>query len=284
MEKQLEQLTGYARNQTNDVKKRAEETRTITFIASTRAPDRHGSVLDQAEWSLENFRKNPIIGYQHNLYGDSMCNAPDPDDVIGRGVNVKVEGGILILDIVFDRNKEKAEKIFRKVQDGFLNAVSVGFIPILNEYGEESRKGDLERGENPDLDYMFGQELLEVSVVNIPSNPEAVKRSFRNQTATALKGIQRMLNVGFDEIRGMKVADVLNALEDSKGLPRSVNATETPEFEEVTTTEEIEPKAETPKVEEAEVKANEVSEDASLSVEEARTQLNKRKLNFKLNG
>ena len=65
---------------------KAEETRTIPFIASTSAEDRHGTVLNQSNWDLKNYNLNPIIGYQHNVYGGDMCNAPDPDDVIGKGV------------------------------------------------------------------------------------------------------------------------------------------------------------------------------------------------------
>ena len=288
--KQLEQLTGYARNMTNDVKIRAEQTGTITFIASTRAPDRHGSVLSQENWQLANFRRNPIIGYQHNLYGDSMCNAPDPDDVIGKGMNERIENGQLVLDITFDIAKDEngvplnkiATKIHRKVMDGFLNMVSVGFLPILNEFGDESRKGDESRGEDPNLDFMFGQELLEVSVVNIPSNPEAGKRQYRNQTATALKGLQRMLGLSFDTIRDMKVTDILEALE-LKTLPRSVNTTGDEKFKYVETLDtEHERELEeyikdidelTMSLEEAEVKTKEVSEDAELSLKKARKQI-----------
>ena len=53
---------------------------------------------------------------------------------------------------------------------GSLRAVSVGFVPLADTNGGygESREGNF---------HYFGQELLEVSVVNIPSNPDALKRS-----------------------------------------------------------------------------------------------------------
>ena len=47
--------------------------------------DRHRTVLNPAAWQLDNFNRNGIVGYQHNVYGDGLCSGPNPDDVIGRG-------------------------------------------------------------------------------------------------------------------------------------------------------------------------------------------------------
>jgi len=55
-----------------------------TFTASTSTKDRHGTVLNMEGWDLEKFNINPIIGYQHELYG-APCEKSDPDDVIGTG-------------------------------------------------------------------------------------------------------------------------------------------------------------------------------------------------------
>jgi len=122
-----------------------EDTRTITFIASTSSVDRHGTVLNQDNWNLKNFNNNPIIGYQHNVYGGA--EAPNPDDQLGTAKayfeTVKKgdkEENQLLVDITFEPEaiNPLAEKIFRKVLHGSLRAVSV---------------------------------------VNIPSNPDALKRS-----------------------------------------------------------------------------------------------------------
>lgn len=118
---------GYARKLADDV----EKTRTITFVASTATRDRHRTVLNQDNWQLDNFARNGIIGYQHNVYGDNLCTPPSPDDVIGKG-RAYVEGGELLVDITFEPAdiNPQAEKIFRKLLFGSLNAVSVGFLPI----------------------------------------------------------------------------------------------------------------------------------------------------------
>ena len=187
--------------------RKVEEEDVYTFIASTDSPDRHGTVLNQSGWELKNFNDNPIIGYQHNLYGD-MCSPADPDDVVGKG-KAYMEDGKMMVDVIFDDQSEKGAKIKSKVDRGFLNSVSVGFI----ERGS-GQDGDEKKGENPELYYFDRQELLEVSVVNIPSNPDAKKKELRNQTFDALKYIYREIGVKrMSDIEDMTVREILDALE-----------------------------------------------------------------------
>jgi len=54
--------------------------------------------------------------------------------------------------------------------------VSVGFRAT-----KKGHMGDEERGEDPKVYYYAGQELLEVSVVNIPSNANALKRALEEE-------------------------------------------------------------------------------------------------------
>lgn len=242
MTEEIESSYALARKWTPETLKRAKETRTVSFVASTSDKDRHGTVLNQSNWKLDNFRLNPVVGYQHNVYGGDMCNAPDPDDIIGRG-NVSVqqtraEGSEqLIIDITFEDKdlNEKADKIFRKVLNGTLNAVSVGFSPIADpETNQFSRDGDEKAGEDPTAQYFYGQELLETSVVNIPSNAQAVKKSLRGQTSSALIFIKRQTGLAFSDIEKMTVANVIDLLEKDKELPEikgSWTETTAPRFE-----------------------------------------------------
>jgi HK97 family phage prohead protease len=190
-----------------------DDSRTVTFIGSTYTKDRHGTVLNQANWKLDRFNANPIVGYQHNVYGGDMCNAPDPDDVIGKA-RAYVENDQLMFDITFEPREinEKADKLFQKVRFGSLNAVSVGFVPIgVGRFGEGAER---EGGENQTY-YFDGQELLEISLVNIPSNPDAIKKSVRDSTANALMYIKRNLgsDVSFTEIEKMTVGEVIKMLD-----------------------------------------------------------------------
>ena len=183
-----------------------------TFVASTSDPDRHRTVLNQKNWKLENFNANPIIGYQHNVYGDGFCDVADPDDVIGKGL-AYVEEEELLLDVVFDEENEKALKIESKVDRGFLSAVSVGFLEI--GYGHMGNKDD---GEDKELYYFHGQELIEVSIVNLPSNPKAKKKALRSQTFDALKYIYRELggNYRLADIENLTVREILDLMDGKK--------------------------------------------------------------------
>lgn len=159
-----------------EIPKDVDDTRTIDFIISDSTKDRHSTVVNQTGWRLENYLRNPVVGYQHNIYGAGMCVDPNPDMVIGKAMNVRIEGGKLMASVAFEPAEINplAEKVFQKLKFGSLKAVSVGFIEI----GEGKFGEGLEAKGAPNETYYFeGQELLEFSVVNIPSNPAAVARS-----------------------------------------------------------------------------------------------------------
>lgn len=151
-----------------------EERRMVEFVASTGAVDTYGTVLPPDLWDLSRYARNGVVGYQHDIY-----YSDDPDNVIGRGEAYTANGELLIR-IFFEPAElnPKADKVYRKVLFGSINAVSVGFRATAP--GHWGRKAD---GEDPDVYYYNGQELMEVSVVNVPSNPDAVKRSAAEELA-----------------------------------------------------------------------------------------------------
>ena len=114
---------------------------------------------------------------EHSHILEECLKSADPDDVIGKGVAF-IEDDKLIVRITFEPKdlNPRADKIFRKLQFGSLHAVSVGFRSTA-----KGHMGDEERGEDPKVYYYNGQELLEVSVVNIPSNANALKRSLEEE-------------------------------------------------------------------------------------------------------
>ena len=163
-----------------EIRKIDEESRTIEFVASDNSVDSYGTVLPVDKWDLTRFASNGVIGYMHDVYGDSWTKSADPDDVIGKGVAF-IEDDKLIVRITFEPAdlNPRSDKIYRKLKFGSLHAVSVGFRPTA-----KGHKGDEERGEDPNVFYYGGMELLEVSVVNIPSNPNALKRSIEEERAS----------------------------------------------------------------------------------------------------
>lgn len=193
-----------------------EETRTVEFVISSGGRDRHRTVLNPAGWDLRNYDRNGIVGYQHNVYGGDMCIPDNPDNVIGRGMAF-LEGDLLIGRVIFEPAdiNPLAEKVFRKVLFGSLRTTSVGFLPVgKGKWGE----GDEAKGGTRETYYFQGQELLEWSIVNIPSNPDAAGRAMRDQASNALMFVKRTLgnDYSFTDIEKMTVADVLRLLEGAK--------------------------------------------------------------------
>ena len=142
-----------------------EKARTIEFVASTEAVDRYGDVIRVAGWKLESYRANPVFLWAHK----------SGEPPIGKCVDVRTESSppALVQKIEFaDAATYKfADTIFQLYKGKFLNAVSVGFMPLEQPNTIRDEKNDYATG------YEFtSQELLELSAVPIPANPEAVAR------------------------------------------------------------------------------------------------------------
>jgi HK97 family phage prohead protease len=141
---------------------------TIEFIASTAALDRYGEIISPEGWRLENYRHNPVFQNAHQ-YGDIIFT-------LGKALTTEVRhvGGRLALcqTIEFAVEANPMARIAYALYQGkFLNAVSVGFVPIRWENGaadSEFRRRYVE------------QELLEVSAVGIPANPEALQLGLKS--------------------------------------------------------------------------------------------------------
>jgi|ETNvirnome_2_300_1030623.scaffolds.fasta_scaffold00681_9 HK97 family phage prohead protease len=131
--------------------------RVLEFVGSTEAQDRDGEVIEAAGWDLKAFRKNPVFLWAHSYH----------QPPIGRAVKVAKADGQLVFQIEFaDRETyEFADTIYRLYKGGFLHATSVGFIP------KEAKDGE---GEGEPRRIFKKQELLELSAVPVPSNPEAL--------------------------------------------------------------------------------------------------------------
>lgn len=166
-------------------KEEAIKTRTIQFIISTERKDRHRTVLPVDGWDLKNFNNNGIVGYQHEVYGGFLFDS-DPDRVIGKG-RAWLEEKQVIGEVTFEPPEINplAEKIFQKVLFGSLKATSVGFVPTeKGKYGE----GKEARGEENETYYYGKRQLVEFSIVNIPSNADALIRSVEDLELKEFEG------------------------------------------------------------------------------------------------
>jgi hypothetical protein len=150
--------------------------RQVEFVISSESVDQHRTVFKLDGWDLAQYNANPIVCYQHRAGSDN------PDDVIGLS-EVFIEGDKLIGRITFEEAdiNPKAEKVFRKVQNGTLKMASISALP------QKARLGVETDGEDNTVLYFTRQQLLEWSIVTVGSNPDALKRNtqvvetFQNQ-------------------------------------------------------------------------------------------------------
>lgn len=149
-------------------------TRSVDVLASTDSLDAHGDILEQ-DWDLARYKKNPVVLWHHNRFDSSPYSfggAARPEDFlpIGKAKNVKVTKDGLEATLVFASAELNplADRIFKMLQEGMLNAVSVGFRP--GKVTEEFKEGR-------SIYRLADNELREISVVPIPSNPDAVAKS-----------------------------------------------------------------------------------------------------------
>lgn len=133
----------------------------ITVIASDETLDRHGDVLPIDQWDLSKFRSSPrmLVDHDHTVAS-----------IVGKWTNVRIEDNKLLMDADFHGITELSKAVEKMVNEGYLDTVSVGFIP----HGAE-KDGD------------HGSfELIETSWVTVPANPSArVLKDLMSKTLSA---------------------------------------------------------------------------------------------------
>ncbi len=139
-----------------------DEGRPLPFIASTEGVKGDGFDLRADSWDLERFKRNPLVLWGHDFWGDRLP--------IGKA-DAKVDGKVLRADITFDPDDEFAQQVERKFRNGFLNAVSVSW--------------DAVDGKN---------HLLEISAVPIPMDPDALMERQKRGLADLNKSISKILD------------------------------------------------------------------------------------------
>lgn len=175
----------------------AGEAGTYTFRASTAAVDRQNEVIDQQGWDLGAYKANPVILDSHR-YGSI-------DDILGKASRVEVMPEGLEIDVQFAPTP-KGQMAQRLVEDGMLSTVSVGFRSKSRRPGQRTGEPMMHTA----------MELLEVSMVAIPANREAVRlrgvedepvieetKARRKSTADKLRGIMAMIEALVDELEPM---------------------------------------------------------------------------------
>jgi len=150
----------------------------LDFIASDDTLDRYGEILEPTGWRLDNYRRNPVFQNAHQ-YGDILFTlgkalVTEVREVAGHDGRVRLA---LYQRTEFAVEANPLARIAYALYQGkFLNAVSVGFIPLRWQDASSSPSSSSSSSSSPPVRRRYLEmELLEVSAVGIPANPSALQ-------------------------------------------------------------------------------------------------------------
>lgn len=124
--------------------------RVFGMTISTSAKDRDGDVVVQSGWVLDRYMDNPIVLWLH-----------DYRHPIGTVTHIEPATNHLRAEIKLASGTSLTDEIWALVEQGVIRAASVGFLPLRWEPIDGGRK-------------YTSAELVEVSLVSVPANPEAI--------------------------------------------------------------------------------------------------------------
>lgn len=123
-----------------------------TFVVSDESINSYGTIIKTAGIDFEKFSRNPIMFFMHDR----------EKGVIGRWENIRKESTRLLADAVFDESAELGQRVKKQVDNGFLRSASIG-VQIVKK---ETING---------VETITECILTEISIVDIPSNSNALK-------------------------------------------------------------------------------------------------------------
>lgn len=167
-------LSTYGQTRAFDIKE-AEENREIPFVISNEQKDRHGSVILTSGWNFEDFKRNPIVDFNHRAMPSFWAEEKEHLRVIAKSSIPEIVGTEVHANATFapaEVNPE-AEEIFQMVLNGFIRSASVVFMPTnKGTYGRDDEGAGMEN----ETYYYNGQDLYSWGPVTIPSNTGAGTR------------------------------------------------------------------------------------------------------------
>lgn len=165
---------------TNPVKSVENDDRVLRFIGSTEAVDRDDEVIKASGWKLKQYKTNPVVLINHQYHELPVAKT--------KKVWVDKENKALMFDIEFPEGSvsSQGDTLYKLYKGGFMNATSVGFRPNPEKMKFAEKKGE------PRVTFNE-QELLEISLVSVPANPEAlltsksIKKAIKNEVIDELE-------------------------------------------------------------------------------------------------
>lgn len=163
----------------------------LEAIISTDDIDRHGEIVDINGIDIKNYEKNPVVMWAHDY------SLPP----IGKTLSLTKEkiGKKMVLKTVMEFAtgvSDLAREVYNLYKGGFMNAFSIGFIPLEEEGNTYTES-----------------ELLEYSAVPIPANPNALllakaKGIDIDNLDCYIKGMKNIQNILEKEVGDLTLKEV----------------------------------------------------------------------------
>ncbi len=160
---------------------------TFRVVASTGEVDRMGDKINPEGWVIANYKKNPVM-----LWGHNPSLPP-----VARAEKVWIEGGKLMIEGSWAPTPF-AQELRVLEENGFLNTVSVGFMPLAFDDKVEGKYRRMTEKELKSIYEQDGiifekQELLEVSWVCVPALPTALVEARKNNLELVAKSLESII-------------------------------------------------------------------------------------------
>lgn len=158
---------------------------TVEFVASDETLDCYREIVRVGGWKFTHFAKNAPFVDSHDY--STIKN------LLGQVTDWRVEKGQLVETVRYSREPGTlAEWAFKMVRDGFLKAVSVGFVPVsMVSKWDQDQKDFLQTIADLKLDAQLAaqvrviyreQEQIELSQCVIGANPNALAKAYKAGT------------------------------------------------------------------------------------------------------
>ena len=143
----------------------------VTIAANERV--RQPPELDFSGLSTDNYTKNPVVMWAHDVVGRS----PSGGLPIGRTLRLdRAANGRIVADFEFLGDDPFAQRVKNAWDKGILQAASISWLPVESGPGNGGQWRDTR------------SELLEWSIVAVPADPDALKESHRRMVDDLLAG------------------------------------------------------------------------------------------------
>ena len=146
--------------------------------------------------------KNPVVLDSHNLgsFGEDA-----PRDPIGKVLDIRTDGDRTEADIQFTSKEENPNgyQKFLLYKGGFLRAFSVG-LRVIQQEGKKVA--------DETINYLTKTQLLELSAVSVPANPNALVKSFKSGYISK-EFMEQALQVSKQE---EEQSDIINSMDEKQ--------------------------------------------------------------------